>query len=226
MKLKKFAALVTVLAVVTLLAVLFAMPAHAEEPETAPPVDADGFIELPSDFVPPPLPPIPTLAEYEAGWKTPQHTTPDDGDTAADSGGDCLEQQELTLTYWTKAIPSEQGGGTAEGYAGFYAGRTEECYNWIQPVTGTRVTYGGQIDNCWVKGRSKRVWPDSDRIFWTATDEIEPCGVTPARVISRARGAVPGHKYGVWGDHRFRNGDGADLWQIFGDTYTVYWITW
>ena len=208
------------------LGLIFATPVEAEEPPTNPPVGEDGFIELPADFVPPPLPTIPTRAEYEAGWTTPQHTTEQaSGDPQADDSGGCAEEQELVLTYWTEAIPPEQGGGTAEGYAGFYAGRTSTCYNWIQPVAGSRVTYGGEVDKCRVKGRSKRVWPSTDIIFWTKTDKNEPCGLEPARVISPPRGVVPGHRYGVWGSHRFENGNGADYWQIFGYTHLLYWVT-
>ena len=72
-KVKKIVALLTVVATGVLLSVLFALPVQAEGPSTEPPVDNDGFIELPAGFVPPPLPQIPTRAEYEAGWTTPQY---------------------------------------------------------------------------------------------------------------------------------------------------------
>ena len=227
-KVKKIATLLTVFAVVAVLSVLLALPVQAEEPTTEPPVDADGFLETPEGFVPPPLPPIPTRAEYEAGWKTPQHvpeqTEGADGDEAADHPDPCAAFQELKLDYWTYTIPAEQGGGTAEGYAGLYWGKTSGCDRWIRPVAGSRVTYGGQVDMCDVTGRAKRSWPSSDDFFWNRRDEIEPCGLTPARVIERTRFVIPGHKYTVWGNHHFENGDGADFWQANGDTYLNHWV--
>ena len=215
-----------------LLAVLVALPfavgVYAEGPTPTPDEVLEGyedvFLDPPVGAQLPPLPTIPTRAEYEDGWTVPQwRSTPDEGDgggEAADNNPhDCGEVQVMEIEYWTHSIPNDHGGGTAEGYAALYYGQFDFCSWWIRAVTGTRITYGGEgVDLCRVTGGSRRVYPPADA-WWKDNQEVGNCTMDGARVVSDTKFVAPLIKWRVNGVHYVEDwNDDDEFWYEGGTT--------
>ena len=198
-----------------ILALTLTVPTHAEgppeeqEPMPQPPVFLD-----PEDFDIPPIPPIPTKDEYV----TPQRPNRASEDDVAQY--ECGYSSTLVLAYYTQSIPDDHGGGTAEGYSGFYYGTLASCHSFLQPVSASRVTYGGEVEYCRMKVNAKR-HPNDDDDFWRTRSSRSPCNLTGARKLGPMQVwvyLVP-NTWTIWGDHFFEDGEGADYWYAVGDTF-------
>ena len=209
-----------------LVAIPFAASVHADEPiltpEEVPEGYEDVFLDMPAGVEIPTLPEIPTKEEYEAGWSLPERGSSEEDDTLADNPHGCSEQEFLEITYWKKRVPSDHGGGQAEGYAALHYGYTgvdDVCVWWIRAVVGTRITHDGAVDLCRVtRGASQRVYPLADP-WWEDNEEVNGCTLDGARVESYTKFVVPGIKWRVNGVHYVENwNDDEEFWYAGGTT--------
>ena len=165
-----------------------------------------------------PLPPIPTADEYvppqnlrERTRESMRQAEEAQGDDTANSIPCDGPWTELELTYGTLQIPAEHGGGTAEGYSGFYVGITSFCTPWIQPVAGSRMTYGGEVDYGKVRANASMLWPHNT-FFWTRTVDASPCGLNCARALGPRQDYLHlGRTWLTQSNHYFSDGEGADF---------------
>lgn len=196
------------------------------------PVPEEEVWEVPETIEPigeiAPLPPIPTADEYvppqnpreRFKQSVRQANGVEDPDVAQSIPCDG-PWTELELTYGALTIPSKHGGGAAEGYSGFYVGITRVCTPWIQPVAGSRMTYGGQVDYGKVRATVAMLWPHNT-LFWTRTVDSSPCGLQCARALGPRQDYLHlGRKWVSQSNHYFSDGEGADFEYWLIDTRHV-----
>ena len=222
----KFGFPILVLAIVLAVSLTLVIPALAEDPDTDPVASGPGEDPAIDESEIPPLPPIPTRDEYvppAISFKDRVEQSLREAENAGETASSCPEWDDLQLDYFTEDVPTEHGGGTAEGYSGFYYGMVDGgiwCAVWVRPVAGSRITYGGEVDECSVQGKAKVTWPMQDDFFWNRSDKETPCNMNGARVIDRKHWNFQGKTWAVWGYHVFKDTNEDDKhWYESGYTY-------
>ena len=200
--------------ILVLLAILIAIPfaagAYADEPILTPEDVPDGyddvFLEMPDGAQIPPLPAIPTKAEYDAGWTIPgaEFHIGQLGRRHPSGQPSRVRRTAIHVDHLLDA-PSPPGSrrGASEGYAALhygYTGVNETCFWWIRAVAGTRITHDGAVDMCRLtRGSSNRMYPPADP-WWVVEDqEVNDCDLDGVRAESPRKGGRTGHQVaGGW----------------------------